>query len=92
VADIVRQAYGTRSKYSHGDEPVRLDVPALRRIVREVILARFILGDFDTGDGGSLAIAADRGLLNHNVLATEIRDPVARFWSRIDEPEQDVPQ
>jgi hypothetical protein len=83
VADTVKAAYGARSSYAHGSEAESVDLPALRRVVRDCILARLILGDPIAG-APSLAQLADRALLEHTVLADQVRRPIDEFWAMVD--------
>lgn len=83
VAATVRAAYGARSAYAHGSEPDDVELPALRRVVRDCMLARLIVGD-PASDGLTLGALADAGLLDHALLAEQIRSPIALFWSSIE--------
>jgi transposase-like protein len=84
IADVVRAAYGARSKYAHGDEPREITLPALRRIVRRCLLARLVLGD-PTAGGQTLADLADEALLSHAVLERQILQPLSEFRQQLDE-------
>jgi hypothetical protein len=64
VAETVRATYTARSSYAHGGETNDTDLPALRRVVRDCILARLILGD-PVADTTSLGKHADLALLDH---------------------------
>lgn len=79
VAKVVRSAYAARSAYAHGSEPKNIELPELRRVVRDCVLARLILGD-PTGTGRGLADLADTALLDHHLLEDEIRSPISEFW------------
>jgi hypothetical protein len=85
VERTVRAAYGARSTYAHGGEPKRIELPELRRVVRDVLLARLVLGDGASG-GQELWQIADTALLDHSVLREGIRAPIAAFWARVDAP------
>lgn len=82
VAKVVRTAYATRSAYAHGSEPKNIELPDLRRVVRDCMLARLILGD-PTRAGRKLADLADAALLDHQSLENEIRGPIAEFWQDV---------
>lgn len=79
VAALIRDAYRARSSYAHGGEPADIDLPGLRRVVRDCVLARLVLGD-PTHTGETLTSLADAALLDHNVLAEQIRRPIREFW------------
>jgi hypothetical protein len=49
-----RFAVAARSAYAHGSEPADSDLPTLRRIIRNGVTARLILGD-PPADRDSLA-------------------------------------
>lgn len=83
VAETVRAAYTARSAYAHGGEPDDIDLPSLRRVVRDCVLARLILGD-PAADGASLANLTDAALLDHALLDEQVRRPVAAFWIDVD--------
>jgi hypothetical protein len=83
VATTVRAAYGARSAYAHGSEPANIDLPELRRVVRDCVLARLILGDPISNDS-SLAALADSALLDHELLADQVRGPISAFWTAVD--------
>lgn len=81
VAATVQAAYATRSSYAHGSETTNIALPALRRVVRDCILARLVLGD--PVDGGTpLASYADIALLDHAV-ADQVRRRIDEFWTII---------
>jgi len=79
VAALILDAYRARSSYAHGGEPADIDLPGLRRVVRDCVLARLVLGD-PTSTGETLTALADAALLDHNVLAEQIRRPIREFW------------
>jgi hypothetical protein len=81
----VLAAYRARSSYAHGGEPKDIDLPALRRVVRDCILARLIVGD-PTPTGVVLSEVADASLIDHALLADQIRRPVSEFWRNVDLP------
>lgn len=83
VAALVLDAYRARSSYAHGGEPADVDLPGLRRVVRDCLLARLVIGD-PTPTGETLAALADAVLLDHTLLAEQVRRPVARFWDAVD--------
>ena len=83
VAATVRAAYGARSAYAHGSEPTNIDLPGLRRVVRDCVLARLILGD-PISDDFPLAALADNALLDHVLLADQVRGPISAFWTAVD--------
>jgi hypothetical protein len=83
VATTVRAAYRARSAYAHGSDPDDIDLPALRRVVRDCVLARLILGD-PTPGGSTLAQLADNALLDHALLAVQVRGPILAFWAAVD--------
>jgi hypothetical protein len=85
IAATVRAAYASRSAYAHGSEPDEIDLPALRRVVRDCMLARLILGD-PSLDGESLAQLADAALLDHSLLADRVRGPILEFWAAVHAP------
>ncbi len=91
VAATVRAAYAARSAYAHGSEPEQIDLPALRRVVRDCVLARLILGD-PRPDDQSLAQLADTALLDHSLLTEGIRAPIAEFWTAVHEPDEPTPR
>jgi hypothetical protein len=80
VARTVRDAYAARSAYAHGGDPSAIDLPALRRVVRDCILARLILGD---QGGKTLGPLTDKALLNHALLAEQVRGPIQAFWAAV---------
>jgi Apea-like HEPN len=82
VAQTIRAAYASRSAYAHGREPSEIDLPILRRIVRDCMLAQLILGESST-NAGKLADVADAALLDHALLAKEGRAPIAEFWAGV---------
>lgn len=84
VAEAVRAAYAARSVYAHGGEPKDVALPALRRVVRDCIVARLVLGDPSADDRVALAARADQALVDHGCLADHVREPVARFWAAVD--------
>lgn len=83
VATLVLAAYRARSSYAHGGEPEDVDLPGLRRVVRDCVLAALIIGD-PTPSDAALASLADAALLDHQLLAEEIRRPVSDFWAAVD--------
>ncbi|MDQ3913904.1 MAG: HEPN domain-containing protein [Actinomycetota bacterium] len=82
IARLVRSAYGARSAYAHGGEPDTIELPHLRRVVRDCILGRLILGDRSRG-GHGLAERADAALLSSSCLQDEVRGPIEDFWKTI---------
>jgi hypothetical protein len=82
VAALVLDAYRARSSYAHGAEPSDVDLPGLRRVVRDCILARLVIGD-PTPTGETLASLADAALLDHTLLAEQVRRPIGDFWGAI---------
>ncbi len=78
----VRAAYGARSDYAHGSDPRDIDLPGLRRVVRDCILARLILGD-PTRDDSTLGQLTDNALLDHALLAGQVRGPIDAFWAAV---------
>jgi hypothetical protein len=82
VAALVLDAYRARSPYAHGGEPADVDLPGLRRVVRDCILARLVIGD-PTPTGETLAALADAALLDHTLLAEQVRRPIAHFWDAL---------
>ena len=81
VSDTVRAAYNARSAYAHGSEPKKIELPQLRRVVRDCVLAFLILEGQEGGkDLGQLA---DSALLDHSRLLNEIRRPIEEFWRTI---------
>ncbi len=83
VAATIQAAYNARSRYAHGAESENIDLPALRQVVRDCILARLILGD-PAADGLTLSQLADRALLDHSLLAYQVHEPITRLWAMID--------
>jgi hypothetical protein len=83
IAQLVKDAYGARSAYAHGSEPDSVDLPSLRRVVRDAILTRLVIGD-PTPKGQPLAKLADNSLLDHRLLADSLRIPVDQFWAAVD--------
>lgn len=83
VAALVLDAYRARSSYAHGGEPEDIDLPGLRRVVRDCILTRLIIGD-PTPSGETLASLADAALLDHALLAERVRGPISDFWTTVD--------
>lgn len=83
VAATVQAAYNARSRYAHGGEAENIDLPALRRVVRDCILARLILGD-PVADGSTLGKEADMALLDHAFLANQVRRHIDYFWAMVD--------
>jgi hypothetical protein len=83
VSATVQAAYNARSRYARGGEAENIDLPALRRVVRDCILARLILGDPIAKDV-SLSQYADRALLDHALLAAQVRRRISKFWAVID--------
>lgn len=81
VSDIVRAAYGARSAYAHGSEPKKIDLPQLRRVVRDCVLA-FLILEGQQG-GKDLGELADAALLDHSRLRNEIRRPIEDFWQTV---------
>ena len=52
-------------------------------VVRDCVLARLILGD-PISDGSALAGLADIALLDHGLLADQVRGPISAFWAAVD--------
>jgi hypothetical protein len=86
VEATVRAAYRARSDYAHGQDPSRIyppdHLPDLRRVTRDCILARLILGD-PTQDRSPLGRLADSALLDHALLAQQVRGPIQAFWAAV---------
>jgi hypothetical protein len=80
IEQLVRDAYKARSAYAHGSEPNKIDLAALRRIVRRCILTRLVLGD--PSPAGPLHLLADRALRSHDELQSQIRRPFDEFAQR----------
>ena len=83
IGRLVREAYSARSAYAHGDKLdkiVKVDLAELRRVVRRCILTRLILGD--PTPAGRLHELADRALLSHDELQSQIRHPFDEFTQR----------
>jgi hypothetical protein len=85
VAATVLAAYRARSNYAHGGEAGNIELPALRRVVRDCILARLILGD-PVADGRALGKVADAALLDHVFLVGQLRSRIDEFWAAVDSP------
>jgi hypothetical protein len=83
VAATVKAAYDARSGYAHGAEADNIDLPALRRVVRDSILARLILKD-PVADRFTLSQLADKSLLDHSLLAQLVRGQINGFWASVD--------
>lgn len=85
IEQLVRDAYGARSRYAHGgDMPKQaIDLPKLRRVVRRCLLTRLIIGD--PTPEGTLREVTDRALLSHEVLKRNIRQPFDEFTQRVQE-------
>jgi hypothetical protein len=66
----------------HGGEPSEINLPVLRRVVRDCILARLVLGD-PGPKGERLADLADAALLDHGLLAQGIGAPMAQSWADV---------
>jgi hypothetical protein len=83
IGRLVRDAYSARSAYAHGDKLdkiTKVDLAELRRVVRRCILTRVILGD--PTPAGRLHVLADRALLSHDELQSQIRHPFDEFAQR----------
>ncbi len=80
IGQLVRDAYNARSAYAHGSEPSKIDLAELRGVVRHCILTRLILGD--PTPAGPLHVLADRALLSHDELQSQIRRPFDEFAQR----------
>ncbi len=80
IGQLVRDAYNARSAYAHGSEPDKIDLAELRGVVRRCILTRLILGD--PTPAGPLHVLADRALLSHDELQSQIRRPFDEFTQR----------
>ena len=80
IEQLVRDAYKARSAYAHGSEPSKIDLTALRRIVRRCIHTRLILGD--PTPTWPLHVLADRALLSRDELQSKIRRPLNEFARR----------
>jgi hypothetical protein len=79
---LVRGAYDARSKYAHGTTPKKeIDLPALRRVVRDCVLTRLVVGDATAE--GPLHQTADHALLSNDILERCIRKPLDLFWERV---------
>jgi hypothetical protein len=79
---LVRGAYDARSKYAHGTTPKKeIDLPALRRVVRDCVLTRLVVGDATTE--GPLHETADHALLSNDILERCIRKPIDLFRERV---------
>jgi hypothetical protein len=88
IARLVRGAYDVRSSYAHGSYPEEeFDLPGLRRIVRNCLLSRLIVGD--PAADGDLQSTLDKALLSHEALERCIRQPCNKFWGRVRVSEQD---
>jgi hypothetical protein len=91
IEQLVRDAYSARSVYAHGgklDKIVKVDLAKLRRVVCRCILTRLILGDptrlilGDPTRAVRLHELADRALLSHDELQSQIRHPFEEFVQR----------
>jgi Apea-like HEPN len=91
IEQLVRDAYSARSAYAHGgkrDKIAKVDLAKLRRVVCRCILTRLILGDptrLILGDpirAARLHELADRALLSHDELQSQIRHPFEEFAQR----------
>ena len=83
IEQLVRDAYSARSDYAHGgkrDKIAKVDLAKLRRVVCRCILTRLILGD--PTPAGRLHELADRALLSHDELQSQIRRPFDEFAQR----------
>ena len=80
IGQLVRNAYKTRSAYAHGSQPSKIDLAELRDVARRCILTRLILGDPTLA--GPLHVLADRALLSHDELQSQIRRPFDEFAQR----------
>jgi hypothetical protein len=80
IEQLVRAAYNARSAYAHGSEPSKINLADLRGVVRRCILTRLILGD--PTPAGPLHVLADRALLSHDELQSQIRRPFDEFAQR----------
>jgi hypothetical protein len=90
IEQLVRDAYKARSTYAHGSGPskIHIDLAELRGVVRRCILTRLILGDptpasqlVELADRQLVALA-DRALLSHDKLQSQIRRPFDEFAQR----------
>ncbi len=91
IEQLVRDAYSARSEYTHSgkrDKIVKVDLAKLRRVVCRCILTRLILGDptrlilGDPTRAARLYELADRALLSHDELQSQIRHPFDEFAQR----------
>jgi hypothetical protein len=80
IEQLIRAAYKARSAYAHGSPPSKIDLAELRGVVRRCILTRLILGD--PTPAGPLHVLADRALLSHDELQSQIRRPSDEFAQR----------
>jgi len=80
IGQLVRDAYRARSAYAHCSEPGKIDLAELRDAIRGYILIRLILGD--PTPAGRLHMLADRALLSHDELQSQIRHPFDEFAQR----------
>ncbi len=83
ILRVVSGAYGARSEYAHGgkaDKIRKVHLAALRWVVRRCILTRLVVGD--PGPAGLLYALADRALLSHGELHSQIRRPFGEFADR----------
>jgi Apea-like HEPN len=82
IEQLVRDAYGARSKYAHGDTPRQaIDLPKLRRVVRRCLLVRLVIGD--PVAEVPLHKVADQALLSHEMQEHCIRQPVDEFTRHV---------
>ena len=88
IEQLIRDAYSARSVYAHGgkrDKIAKVDLAKLRRVVCRCILTRLILGDptrlilGDPTRAARLHELADRALLSHDELQSQIRHPFEEF-------------
>jgi len=84
IERLIRSAYDARSKYAHGDTPKKeIDLPKLRRVVRDCVLARLVVGDMTAE--GPLHETADHALLSHDILERCIQAPLDVFPQHVRE-------
>jgi hypothetical protein len=86
VAQLVKTAYGVRSKYAHGDDIEKdVDPDELRQVTRQVILRWLVLAtsrpDGDTPPkAGTIPGELDRALLADTVRRAAVLKPLRAFF------------
>jgi hypothetical protein len=82
VLRIVKSAYIARSKYAHGDEPHRVDLPELRRVTLAVML-RWLVVQAQLTHGAESTVSAmlDETLLCDARRAELVEKPLATFFT-----------